>query len=192
MNLLTEKLPDSISVCGENFAVNTDFRVWIKVENIFAEKRQLTPDMLLQLFSLVLAEKVLPKSFGDTLSAILTFYACNKTSSKKASGSNASNVRVVSFTEDAGLIYAAFLAQYGIDLTATSLHWWKFRALFDGLTDKHKICEIMGYRAMDLSKIKNREQRAHYRKLKEMYKLPDTRSIEEIERDNIRNLEKFF
>ncbi len=192
MNLLTEKLPDSISVCGENFAVNTDFRVWIKVENIFAEKRQLTPDMLLQLFSLVLAEKVLPKSFGDTLSAILAFYACNKTSSKKAGNSSASNVRVVSFTEDAGLIYAAFLAQYGIDLTTASLHWWKFRALFDGLTDKHKICEIMGYRATDLSKIKNREQRAHYRKLKEMYKLPDTRSIEEIERDNIRNLEKFF
>ena len=192
MNLFTEKLPDSISVCGEAFAVHTDFRVWVKVEHLFAEKRELAPDAVLSLFSLVLVEKTLPKSFSETLSAILSFYACGKTSAKKGVSSKTSKARVVSFAEDAGLIYAAFLAQYGIDLTSASLHWWKFRALFDGLNDNHKICEIMGYRGLDISKIKDREQRARYRRLKELYKLPDTRSVEEIERDIIKNLEKFF
>lgn len=192
MNLLTEKLPDSICVCDEYFSVNTDFRVWVKVEHLFAEKRELAPDAILALFSLVLVEKVLPNSFSETLSAILTFYACGETSLKKGGSSRISKKRVVSFTEDSAFIYAAFLAQYGIDLTTAPLHWWKFRALFDGLTDNHKIVEIMGYRGLDLSKIKDREQRARYRRLKEMYKLPDTRSVEEIERDNIRSLEKFF
>lgn len=191
MNLLTEKPPDSICVCDECFVVNTDFRVWIQVEHLFAEKRQLTPDALLQLFSLIFAEKVLPKSFQETLSAILAFYNCGKVA-KKGGKAKENSARVVSFTEDAGLIYAAFLAQYGIDLTSASMHWWKFRALFDGLTDNHKIIEIMGYRGLDLSKIKDREQRARYRRLKEMYKLPDTRSVEEIERDNIAAIEKFF
>lgn len=191
MNLLTERLPDSICVCDEHFVVNTDFRVWIEVEHLFSENKQLSPEMLLRLFQIVFKEKVLPKSFQETLSSILSFYACGK-AAKKSAKTSGNSARVVSFTEDAGFIYAAFLAQYGIDLTSASLHWWKFRALFDGLTDNHKIVEIMGYRGLDLSKIKDREQRARYRRLKEMYKLPDTRSVEEIERDNIRSLEKFF
>lgn len=191
MDLLTKKPPDSIFVCGEKFDINTDFRIWIEVEQLFAENKQLSPEMLLRLFSLVFKEKVLPKSFQETLSAILSFYDCGKTL-KKAGKAKGNTARVVSFTEDADLIYAAFLAQYGIDLTTVSLHWWKFRALFNGLTDKHKICEIMGYRALDISKIKDREQRARYRRLKEIYKLPDTRSVEEIERDNMACLEKCF
>lgn len=53
--------------------------------------------------------------------------------------------------------------------------------MFSGLTDKNKICKIMEYRAVDLSTIKDKEQKAFYRKMKQIYRLPDSRSEEEKE-----------
>ena len=41
----------------------------------------------------------------------------------------------------------------------------------------------MGYRSIDLSKIKDKEQKAYYRKLKRDFALPDNRTEEEKERD---------
>ncbi len=41
----------------------------------------------------------------------------------------------------------------------------------------------MGYRAMDLSKIKDKEMKKHYKQLQEDNKLPDMRSEEEKEED---------
>ncbi len=53
----------------------------------------------------------------------------------------------------------------------------------NGLKSDNKIVEIMGYRAMDLSKIKDKEMKKHYKQLQEDNKLPDMRSEEEKEED---------
>ena len=37
------------------------------------------------------------------------------------------------FEEDADLIYAGFMQQYGIDLQESSMHWWKFMILLENL-----------------------------------------------------------
>ena len=63
------------------------------------------------------------------------------------------------------------------------LHWWKFKALFQGLKEDNKIVQIMGYRGMDLSKIKDKEERKHYKRLKKLYALPDMRTEEQKEAD---------
>ncbi len=99
---------------------------------------------------------------------------------------------IYSFTHDASLICSAFLAQYGIDLTKDNLHWWLFRALFEGLVDENKICKVMEIRSIDLSKIKDKEQKAHYRQLKRIYRLPDPRTEEEQESDMIHALSVMF
>ncbi len=84
------------------------------------------------------------------------------------------------------------MAQYGIDLTKDDLHWWLFRALFEGLNDENKICKVMEIRSIDLSKIKDKEQKAHYRRLKRIYRLPDPRCEEEQEADMINALSVMF
>lgn len=63
------------------------------------------------------------------------------------------------------------------------LHWWEFRALFQGLKDDNKIVKIMGYRGIDLSKIKDKEEKARYKKLKKIYALPDMRTEQQKEAD---------
>ena len=72
------------------------------------------------------------------------------------------------------------MEQYKIDLQEIEyMHWWKFRALFDGLNENTEIVKIMGYRSMDLSKIKDTERRNYYKKMKRLHALPDMRTIEE-------------
>ena len=91
--------------------------------------------------------------------------------------------QIFSYEHDADYIYAAFVQQYGIDLTECKLHWWKFKALFAGLTGSTKIREIMEIRATDISHIKDKERRSHMIKLQDAYALPDMRSEEEKEND---------
>ena len=46
----------------------------------------------------------------------------------------------------------------------------------------------MGYRSMDLNKIKDKEEKAHYKKMKDLYKIKNIQSKDEIEKlDSIEN-----
>ena len=76
--------------------------------------------------------------------------------------------------------------QYSIDLQDIEyLHWWKFKAMFKSLKEDNEIVKIMGYRSMDLSKIKDKEQKSYYKKMQELYKIPiskdEDRKLKEIE-----------
>mgnify|MGYP002509183354 CR=1 FL=1 len=84
-------------------------------------------------------------------------------------------------------------SEYGIDLIDVPyLHWFKFNALFRSLEDTNKIMKIMSWRDMDLSKIKDSEQRQVYRKLKETFALTDKRTNEERSSDNDAALSEMF
>ena len=63
------------------------------------------------------------------------------------------------------------------------LHWFKFKAMFEGLKSDNKICEIMGYRAIDINKIKDKDEKKKYRSLQRQYALPDNRTQEEKEQE---------
>lgn len=106
-----------------------------------------------------------------------------KTSRKKS---------VFDFDVDAGLIYAAFLKEYGIDLSVCNMHWYKFLALFNALPSECEFMKIISYRGADLSKIKDKEQRAFIRRMKVRYALPDRRSDEEKQSDIVKELEGLF
>lgn len=79
-----------------------------------------------------------------------------------------------SFEKDSPYIYASFMSDYGIDLFEArgKLHWEKFKALLGGLTEGSKFLRVIEIRTMDLPTGKgNEKQRAHVKKLKEIYKL---------------------
>lgn len=117
--------------------------------------------------------------------AFLWFYQCGEEnrSIKKSETETARRQRpVYSFEVDGALIYAAFLDQYRIDLVNIDyLHWWVFRSLMSALREDHEFKKVMGYRAMKIDKNMTAEQRKAFRKLKQLYRLPDYRSEEEKE-----------
>ena len=55
--------------------------------------------------------------------------------------------KVTDFVQDAGLIRAAFMQSYGIDLYHDRLHWIAFRELIGALPDGSRYREIVGIRA---------------------------------------------
>lgn len=65
---------------------------------------------------------------------------------------------LMDYEQDADVIYASFLSEYGIDLLDTSMHWAKFRALLSGLSDQSALASRMKLRDMDTSKLKGKEK----------------------------------
>lgn len=179
MNLLLDKLPTE----HEGLKIETNFRSFILFELLMQDVSVNEQDKIALAINIFYKE--IPKDIKKAIDVILWFYSRGDTN-KKVNKKNEENNKkhIYSYEYDADLIYSAFLSQYGLDLNEIEyLHWWKFKSLFEGLNDENKICVIMGYRAIDLSKIKDKEQKKKYKKLKNTYALPDERSEEEKEKD---------
>ncbi|MBQ7900357.1 MAG: hypothetical protein IJ365_00145 [Clostridia bacterium] len=187
MNILTDKLPATISVCGVEYPINTDFRVWIKFELIFqnyTSKEDACYEAIKLCFKRTSSEHFkLPPTPIDTMKALFEFYIHHDDQEISDSAENKQTAeRVYSFEHDADKIYAAFREQYSIDLSATDMHWWTFRAYFDNLSEDTRFMQIVKYRCTDLSKIKDKETRRFYAEMKQLFALPDSRTADEKEK----------
>ena len=183
-NLILDRLPN---ITPNRFKIRTDFRESIKFELLMQnsnieEKDKVTIALNLYFYDInIKNEEELKKSVND----ILWFYRCGKeemTSQGKEIKKETSK-RIYSYEFDAEYIYSAFMEQYKIDLNKEHLHWWKFKALFNSLNEEVLFSKIMSYRAIDLSKIKDKDMKKYYKKMKKLYALPDLRSEEEKEYD---------
>ncbi len=197
MSILTQPLPNTIEVAGQEYPVRTDFRVWLNFEEILNNDMPL-PDKILKIILLCLPHcenGKLPPTVEVLFEGLKKFYTADffKENEQKKEKNNKKTVMTFSFEHDAEYVYAAFLAQYGIDLIEIPyLHWHKFLALFRGLEEKNRIMQIIGYRSIDLSEISDKKQRKMYSELKNVYSLPDNRSQEEKDSDFARNLLNVF
>lgn len=85
--------------------------------------------------------------------------------------------RALSLTQDAGLICAAFMQLYGIDLIkeSTRLDWRLFQAYLSGITDATRLGEIMSIRTQKMPKRTqyNGAQIAELQRLKSIYAITD-------------------
>lgn len=166
MNFWAEPLPDTVTIEGQQYPIYTDFRRWIKC-GILLEK--IDNPVVLSAKLLSLCYPALPPSFEGAMKGLISFYVGNEEKDMKRDGSNSK--RIYSFETDGDLIYAAFYSQYGIDLSTATLHWYQFRALFQGLDANSKFAEVMDAREINLSKISDPSRKAYYRKLKSIYRL---------------------
>lgn len=188
MNILTDYLPTELTICGEKCPIKSDFRTWIKFTQIISSSSKADISAFVSVIRLVFDK--FPPRFEETITAMMEFYNPPKQQSNGRAESN--RKRVYDFDYDAELIYAAFLQQYKIDLCTQNMHWWQFKALFNNLTEDTQFVKVMQYRAMDLSRIKDKEQRKFYGKMKRIYKLPDNRTEEEKEQEMLDVLSASF
>lgn len=156
--------PDTITVDGVEYPVNTDFREWVRFQGILLADGT-NDGKAAKIFDLM-SEMGLPQT-KDSLDAMLQFYAGASTENNTGGGKN---VRAYDFEKDSEYIFSAFLDSYGIDLTTARLHWWRFKALFKSLPEDCQMCKIMMYRTIDLKKVP-KEQRKFYREMKARYAL---------------------
>ena len=184
INLLLDNIDE---VVNERIKIDfdTNFRIGIAFEIMMQNPKYSMQAKTYQALKLFYPEMNKIKDTKKAIDDIIWFYSCGKseeeTSQKNRKGKNK---QIYSYEFDNDLIYSAFKNQYNVDLEEIEyLHWWKFKAMFNGLKSDNRIVEIMGYRAMELSKIKDKDMKKHYKQLQEEYKLPDMRSEEEKEED---------
>lgn len=138
IDLTKRTLPNTVEVNGRAYSVYTDFRVWMKFEIALAASHGKDPIPIEYLFKN-------DRPIYCDVRELMAFSRPPHELPRPVSGT-AHDVIVIDFRQDANLIYAAFMQQYGIDLTEVEeLHWHKFLALLDGLIGT-KLTEVMGYR----------------------------------------------
>ena len=179
-NILIDALPDTVEVNGRALPIRTDYRVGILFELLLDDRALSARDKIIAALELWFYE--LPSETDEAFRGAMGFYLCGKTPKDQPNAAASKGIapKIYSFQHDADLILAAFQSQYGIDLTSVeNLHWWRFRALFNGLSGTTEIMKIMGYRAVDLSSVKDLHERERLSRLKAAYALPSPLNDEE-------------
>ena len=188
MNILVDLVPTTVNIDNKEYEINSDFRTSILFELLMQDNSIGEEDKIIM--ALQLYYPIIPENINEAIDKMLWFYRCGKDITKSKGNSKGKSVtRIYSFEHDDDYIYAAFMDQYNIDLQDIEhLHWWKFKAMFNSLKEDIKIVKIMEYRSMDLSKIKDKEQKAYYKQMKELYKLPD--NISNSEKEKLKEIEE--
>lgn len=181
MNLLIDLLPTTVDIEGIEYEINSDFRTSLLFELLMLDVEFEDEEKIVQAFELYYP--TLPQNRKLAIEKMLWFYRCGKDESKSSVSGSSNNEQVYSFDYDDDYIYAAFMDQYKIDLQDIEyLHWWKFKAMFKALKEDNEIVKIMSYRSMDLSKIEDKKEKEYYKKLKNLYKIPENISKSEKEK----------
>ena len=199
MNILLDSLPRDVSIGGLNIPINSDFRTGILFSLLMEDSEVIDSEKIFLAIDLYFED--LPKDLNmkEIIDVIIWFYRCDKPinneilSDKDNEDNSSLRNPILSYEYDADYIYSAFLSQYNIDLQDVEyMHWWKFKALLQGLSEEHLISKIMGYRAMIIDSDMSQKEKAFYREKKRIFALPDMRTDEEKEADFNNSLGSLF
>ena len=175
MNILIDDIdyPDQAEVNGRRYEIRTDFRTSILFELMMQDNGLDARTKVRK--GMELYYPVIPDDLDAAVDAALWFYRCGKeeTTIQKRMAARRGKNQIYSFEHDAGLIYAAFLLAYNIDLQDIGyMHWWRFRFLFNSLPKDCEFVRAMEYRSMDINDKMPKEQKDFYKKMKRLYALP--------------------
>ncbi len=168
MNILTQRLPESVVLGGKSYKINADFKTAVKIIS-YAEENS---GVKLLIYALKTFYVQLPENIGLAIEGMNSFYKGDKTN-KGEKG------EIFSLNKDADLIFSSFMSQYKINLAEDNLHWYVFLALLKGLCGENVFSKVMAIRSLDLADIKDEKQRAYFSKLKQKYSLSGGITIDE-------------
>lgn len=165
-NLLTDPLPDSVEINGTDYPINPDHRTIIRILLILEdtafydeERRQM---------ALFLFYKQVTEDEAAAFEAMMDFIRCYKDEKKKKEAEKIA----FDFEIDSDPIFSAFFQIYGIDLTVTELHWFKFMALFADLNDgTPALVNLMQIRTAELTNDMSNDQKLRLLSLQKKYRI---------------------
>lgn len=169
--LLEDGLPETI----DGVPIYADYRNMVRFEQILDDDGltdvQKTVLGISQLF-----DELPPGGLERAVERLQWFYSRGKAASEEdgqQGGKKAVRAYDLTYDADASCIYAAFRQAYQIDLAEIPyLHWWAFLALLENLPDSTAMAQRMQLRTMDVSKVKDKKMREHYKALQKQVALP--------------------
>lgn len=173
INIINEKLPESVQVCGNIYPIAYGFKESVQIEIIMFSDIS-DEEKLIRSLNIFYLNNI-PLDINQAIEQLLWFYNCGKIQQKeegkKDSKPKKQTKRAYCFEADASRIYAAFRSQYGINLNRTKsndLHWWEFMAMFESFSEDLLISRVMYYRTADLSGM-GKNQKAFIKRMRQIY-----------------------
>lgn len=199
MNNFIKGLPKTINVNGEEVAINTDFKVWIRYEEIMLDEDKEAEKQIMEVLDTCLVDEFTMTRLDDLerlFDELMCFYGLDKKiksekeaeEDKEKESDFSEKNKIYSYEYDWSYIYAAFMECYNINLFTVNLHWWEFKALFNSLNDKCLFSKIMSFRSMEITSKMSKEEKKYYGEMKKIYALPDERTEEEKEKAFARSM----
>lgn len=181
MNILIDRLPESVEIGGVEYPINFGFRALILCEICIYDDRLTEEQKMLNVLNIFYKGRI-PGDIEKATEMFLWFHGCgHMDEDKPKKGATVKSRRYYDFEQDAPYIYAAYKSQYGIDLqdiAGDEFHWWKFRALFLSLNEDTRISKIMNYRSASLNGM-SKEMKAHYKEMKALYAIKDAVKVDD-------------
>lgn len=177
MNLFYEKFPESVIVNGKEIPVITDFREYIRLLDMLKSDEINDYEKTYLLGQYFLKNVPINK---EAIQSLTDFVVMKSLELNKEQGEDKDNNEeqeqqkdLFSYSIDYPYILSGFLRDYGMDLeTVEYLHWWKFRMLFNGLSEDTEIKQRIQYRGIDLSTIKDKDERKRIARIQRQIQLP--------------------
>lgn len=179
MNLFYEEYQKVLEIHGEYVPIITDFREYIRLLDMLKCKDLNDVQKIMILKEYFLTDISIDATALRALTNFVTMEMEEKESEQDPDGEEGEELEetgkknLFSYEIDYPYILSGFLRDYGIDLeTVNYLHWWKFRMLFDGLSEDTEIKQRIMYRGINLSDIKDKDERKRISRIQKQIRLP--------------------
>lgn len=174
INILTDDLPENVTLYGVDYPVHTGFKNWVRISCILENENIKDAHVFAKILKLCYKEALPPNRISAFLGA-LDFLSRGTDFSVPQSPHSE---RLYSFSSDADVIYSAFYSKYGIDLQKEDLHWYKFCCLFETLADENPFKTVLKIRTTDEKEIKNHALRNKVAALKSKYRITSAAEVD--------------
>ena len=198
-------MPDRLVIEGCAYPINTDFRVGIRLRQMFwdpyytAHPSQLIDGIVYLLFSGMVPHR----SWECALIGPVLWYlldgrvsltkimrrlgdrAGEPAASRFAAAASESTEPVFSYLWDTPALYAAFRAEYGLDLLTEHMHLWQFDALFSALSADCALCRTMAIRASVIDDTADPAFRASLAAQKAAVRIPGTEELHALQEQRL-------
>ena len=159
---------------GVEYPIHADFRTVLRCFEIQGQKQELSENELLDMLGLFYNMNHLIAT-EEHVNKMFWFFSCGREKEKKKFPRKIAGIndkQPFDFEEDANLIYAGFMQQYGIDLQESDMHWWKFMILLENLGNGTRLQKVMEYRTIDTNNRElSKKEKDFYRAMQRYYGL---------------------
>lgn len=164
LNIMLDGLPTEY----KGYLIRTDFRIGMQISEALSDVNLAYPEKMAAALQLLYGNGV-PHDRETAENGLWWFMrggAEDEDMPERTSGK-----KVFDYEQDNRLVYSAFRARFGIDLTRERLHWFAFLAMLSDVGGC-SLADIMEIRGVDLSKLKDEQQR-RYADLQDKYRIKE-------------------
>lgn len=179
MNLLYDTYPETVMLNGEEREIVTDFKDWLRFVDMLRDD-SLEMEEKAQIMVSFYLDDIPPVQWKGAHGPLLRFFRMEDGDSGPGMEAGPEDLDeepvnpkpLYDFAFDAGYIISGFWHDYGIDLTETDMHWWKFRILLDGLSSGTEFKQRVMYRNTDTSVIRDTKERQRIQRIQRAIAIP--------------------